>query len=73
MLQRFSHRSEGSEPHVTLPSPGLLPREDEPPRASDFEGQCGLIPGTPQDGGEMETSLLKARTRSHRHWDPGQN
>lgn len=50
ILQRFSHRSEGSEPHVTLPSPGLLPREDKPFRA--FEGQCGLIPGTPQDWGK---------------------
>ena len=31
IVQRFSHRSESSEPHVRLPSPGVSHQEDEPP------------------------------------------
>ena len=32
MLQTFSHRSESSEPHIRIPSPGLQHGEDKPPQ-----------------------------------------
>ena len=37
--RRFPLRSEGSEPHIRLPSPGELHGEDEAPLTSGFENQ----------------------------------
>ena len=51
MLQRFFHRSESSEPHIRIPSPGVQHREDKPPRTFGFEDQWGLIAGASLDWG----------------------
>ena len=51
ILQRFSHRSESSEPHIRIPSPGVQHREDKPPRTFGFEDQWGLIAGASLDWG----------------------
>ena len=67
ILQRFSHRSESSEPHVRLPSLGGAPR------AFGFEGQQGLSAGAPQDWGKQRLHSWRAHTRFHVHWDPGQS
>ena len=43
--QRFSHRSENSEPHIRLPSLGGLASGGGALRAFDFAGQWGLLKG----------------------------
>ena len=48
ILQRFSHRSESSDLHIRLPSPGVQHREDKPPEHLSL-GPAGLIKGAPSD------------------------
>ena len=48
ILQRFSPKSENSEPHIGLPGPGVLHWEDELPEHLALKVR-GLIVGAPQD------------------------
>ena len=41
-------RSEKSEPHIRLPSPGIM-HQEKTLRALGFEGQKGLLSGDPED------------------------
>jgi len=63
--QRFSHRSENSEPHIRLPSLGGLASGGGALRAFDFAGQWGLLKGTPQDRGKQKHHCWRAHGRSH--------
>lgn len=53
-MQRFSHKSENSEPHIRHSIPGVQLQGNKFPRALGFEGRShtGL--------GEIETLLIKA-------------
>ena len=55
--QRFSHRSESSEPHVRLPSLGVWHQEEEPlvHLATSVGLECRSSTGL----GETETTLLE--------------
>ena len=57
-LQRFSPRREGSEPHLRLPRPAVLGREDETPECLSLKAR-GLTFGSPRELWEIESPLLK--------------
>ena len=65
ILQRFSHRTEDSEPHVTLPSPGLLPQEDEPPRAFTLKASAAKFQEPHRTGGNGDFIFKGAHKISH--------
>ena len=73
ILQKFSHRSDSSKPHIRLPGlGGLAWGRGGAPRAFGFEGQQGLIAGAPGDWEKQRLHSWKAHTGSFTCWDPGQ-
>lgn len=56
-LQKFSSRSQNSEPHVRLHSLGGLAPGRRAPRAFAFESQQGLIASTPQNWETRDSAL----------------
>ena len=69
-MQRFSHRSEGSEPHIRLPRLGRLAPGRGAPRALGFETSGAELQEPHKTEGKQTT--LGTHTRSHLHRDPGQ-
>ena len=57
ILQKFSYRSQNSEPHVRLHSLGGLAAGRRAPRAFAFESQQGLIASTPQNWENGDSAL----------------
>ena len=71
ILQRFSHRSESSKPHVRLTwgsSFGLRAS-----RAFGFESQQDLSVGASQDFVKQIIYCWKVHIISHMHWGPDQS
>ena len=62
ILQKFSYRSQNSEPQVRLHSLWGLAPEERAPRAFAFEDQQGLIASTPQNW-ENRDSVLRGHTQ----------
>ena len=56
-MQRFSHRSESSEPHIKLPSVGVQHQGDEALEHLALKGLAGLNCRSPTGLGETETPL----------------
>ena len=70
MWQRFSRRSESSEPHVRLPSLGVQHREGTP-QSIWVRRPAELNRRSPTGLGEREASLLKDTQRIPRALGPG--
>lgn len=71
ILQRFSHRHDGSEPRVRLLSPGAWYWEEGPPEPFGFEGWQGLLQELQRARGRQEPHSWRAHTRrSHVYQDP---
>ena len=63
ILQKSSHRSESSEPHVRLTSPGVLHQEDEPPEHLALKA-CGAYFWESQQTERNIGFTLKVRTQN---------
>ena len=70
--QRFSHRSESSEPHIKLPTLGSLASRGVPTESS-FAGQRGVSAGAPQHWEKHGFHSWSTHTCFHMYWDPGQS
>ena len=80
IIQRFSHRSETSEPHIRLPSPGVLHREDKPieclalKTSGAYFGESQRTVGNRDSThvGNRDSTHKRAHTKSHMLQEPGQ-
>ena len=69
--QKFSHRSESSEPHVRLPSLGVWQQEEELPETLALKASRVWLQEFHRTGGNRNSTRGRAHTRSHVHQDPG--
>ena len=68
--QRFSHRTEHSEPHIRLPSLRVWRQEEEPQEHSALKANRSWLQELHRTR-ENRNATLGGHTESHVHWVPG--
>ena len=68
ILQKFSHRSESSEPHIRLPSLGVCHWEEDPTEHLALKASGAWVQELHRTGGNRDSAFGGAHKMSHTPW-----